>query len=154
MEKYKVQVNDAIAMVHEMVKMVALAAEIGRDSSWIHNKYSGNIIAGKKKEFTQPDIDLINKGIQQIGERLLETNIEYSVEREAVIEQVRKVAETICMPYIYLNKLGKTKSWYFNRIKYIPATTARSSFKEKDILLINMCIREIAVKLLSIEVTL
>lgn len=154
MEKYKIQVHEAIPLVHEMIKMVALGAEIGKSSSWIHNKQNGNVSNGKKNEFIQSDIDLINRGLQSMGKRLMETHIVYSEDREAVIGQVKEVSSAVNMPYIYLKRMGKNRTWYSNRVKKETPPAAKTSFSENDILSINMNIREIAIRLLSIEITL
>ena len=149
-QKIKIQVDKGLLLIKEMITFVSLAKQAGKSISWLNNKQKHNIINGKQQEFTQYDITLINNAVWEIAEKLLQTRIT-SEEPE---KKIKQLSETVQMPYIYINKLGKTRLWYANRMRRDTGVTRKIYFSEDDIIAINMSIVEIGNKLLAIELTL
>ena len=58
------------------------------------------------------------------------------------------------MPYIYGEVLKQNETWYKNRTRKRSSEGKACSFKEEDILRINMAAMQIANELRSIEFTL
>lgn len=154
MEKIRIQYEKALPMIQEMIKTVALAAEIGKTSSWIHNKKNHNTMRGRERTFNEADISELNKGLESIGNRLLKTVISCHSGREDIIAQLKSLSTTVAMPYIYDVKMGKGRTWYNHRMKKESPSGLKYYFREDDVLFMNMAIREIANKLLSIEITI
>ena len=90
----------------------------------------------------------------ELGNLIASNLIEYTSDREQVIASVRAVDAYISMPYIYLNVLKQNRLWYANRMRERKPGGKASSFKEDDILKMNMGIMQIANELRSIELTL
>lgn len=154
MNKLKIPYEKSLPMIQEMIKMVALASEIGKDSSWIHNKQNHNRVREKERTFNESNIVELNEGLESIGNKLLQTIISSDCGREEIIAQVKSLSTIVSMPYLYEKKMGKNRAWYSNRMKKPSPSGLRYYFNEEDILSMNMSIREIANKLLSIEITL
>lgn len=158
-EKIKIQVKQALPMIAEMIKLKYVTDTLGKSSGWIYNKMNHETTTTLSNGFNQKDIDILNDIFQEIGNNLINTRLHIPVEenkndlqiKQEVIMQMQSVSEIVSMPYIYTVKLGKTRSWYMNRML---RNSTKVSFKQEDINLINLAIVEIGNKLLSIELTL
>ena len=155
-EKIKIPVKQGLPMIAEMIKLKYITDKLEKSSGWIYNKLNSEKTTTKSKGFSQYDIDLINKTMYEIGEKLLSIRI-VSPEtgsvietRIQIVEQIKELSKIVCMPYIYINKLSKNITWYKARMSH----PDRYRFKEDDLININMSIVEIGSKLLSIELTL
>ena len=153
-EKLKVNVYKGLPMILEKVKTIALADVIGKADSWMTMKLRHNEVKGRKLEFYESDIELINNGLEKLGELIASKLIEYTADREQVIASIREVDTYVSMPYIYLDVLKQDRQWYSNRMRERKPGGKASSFKEDDILKMNMGIMQIANELRSIELTL
>lgn len=154
MDKLKIDVEKALPLIEEMIKLIALAKEIGRSNVWLVNRKNHNQGSSGVFYFSKEGISKLNSGIESIGSRLLQTRILYSKEREDTILQIKKLSETVQLSYIYEKRMEKNKSWFCNRTKKSLKGANLSSFSEDDVLAINLAIMDIANKLLSIEITL
>lgn len=154
MDKLKIDVEKALPLIEEMIKPIALAKEIGRSNVWLVNRKNHNQGSSGEFKFTKEGVSKLNSGIESIGSKLLQTRILYSKDREETVLQIKKLSGTVQLRYIYENRMGKSKSWFFNRTKKSLKDLSVSSFSEDDVLAINLAIMDIANKLLSIEITL
>ena len=154
MNRIEIEIHNAIPLIEEIVKPIALAKEAGRDSSWYIKRKNGNQNNGTVYVFRQVDIDLINESLQRIGSRLLETRITYGSDRIAVIEQIKRLSETLQLKYIYEHEMGKNRNWFFNRTKKIMKGQIPPTFSPDDVTAINLSIVNIANRLLSMKITL
>ena len=141
-------------MVLEKVKVVALAAVIGRKDTWIHNKLNHCVIKGDEKKFIEEDLRLINSGLEVLGNEIIQSLVTYSSDRDAVIAQIKDLRGLVCMPYIYEEVLKEKMSWFNSRMCKRSKEGKACSFKEDDILRINMAAMQIANELKSIELVL
>ena len=153
-EKIQIDVYKGLPMILEKVKGVALASVIGKDSTWIYRKLDHYIINGCEHRFFEHDINLLNSALPFLGDEILSQIIKYSADREDVIHQIRELSKIISMPYVYRNVLNKKDQWFRCRLLARKPGGKVSSFKEDDILRINMAAMQIANELKSIELTL
>lgn len=153
-EKIQIHVEKALTIIQKMIKNVAITREMGVADSWIACKQNHNIIlaSGDVFGFSKRDMIKINEALASIGKRLFNTQIVYSNDRDAVISQIKDVLSVVKSSYIY-DALGKKKRWFETRLAKPFSTGRKSSFSEEDVININLIIRDIAGKLLSIEIT-
>ena len=97
---------------------------------------------------------LINNGLEILGDEILQSLVTYSSDRDAVIAQIKDLRGLVCMPYIYEDVLKVKKSWFDSRMRPRNKEGKATSFKEDDILRINMAAMQIANELKSIELVL
>ena len=141
-------------MILEKVKGVALAAVIGKPSSWIYPKLDRYVSDGKVRHFLPADMPLINNAMYLLGNEISAHLVEYNADREDVIRQVKELSKIIVMSYIYTNALKQKESWYKCRMLARKPGGKATSFKEEHILQINMAAMQIANELRSIEFVL
>lgn len=152
--KQQINVYKGLPMVLEKVKSVALSAVIGKSNGWLNLKLGHYEVKGRKQEFYEQDIPLLNDGLNRLGDEILNNLVVYGTEREQVIEQMKALAKIVCMPYIYGEVLKKSRLWYANRTRKRSSEGKASSFAEDDILRINMAAMNIANELKITEFTL
>lgn len=153
-EKLKINIYKGLPMVMEKINTVALAAVVGRTDVWIYNKLRHLVIKGKAKEFIEEDLPLINKGLEMLGSEIASNMVVYNADREDVIAQLKELRKMVSMPYICENVLNVNNKWMANRMKARSKEGKACSFKEDDILRINMAAMQIANELRTIEMTL
>lgn len=150
-EKIQINIYKGLPMVLEKIKAVALCAVIGKCNSWLKHKQIHYVIKGRAQEFVPSDLELINNGIQMLGEEIANNLVVFSENREDVIKQVKILDSYVSMPYVYQDVMKKTRSWFSNRMKRRSIEGKACSFKEDEILTINMSAMQIANELKSIE---
>lgn len=153
-EKIQINIYKGLPMVLEKVRGVALSAVIGKSVAWMGQKLQHFQCSTKPSEFYPNDLPLINSGLELLGEEIAQSLIVYSSNRDEVIAQIKVLAGLVSIPYIYTEHLKVKKSWFTNRMKAPSADGKASSFKEDDVLRINMAAMQIANELRSIEFTL
>lgn len=153
-EKLQINIYKGLPMVLEKINTVALAAVVGKSDSWIRNKLNHHVIKGKAKGFVEEDLPLINEGLSALGSEIASELVEYSTDRDAVIAQVKELRKMVSMSYIYMEVLKVKKTWFESRMRPRSKEGKACSFKEDDILRINMAAMQIANELKSIELTL
>lgn len=152
--KLQVNVYKGLPMLLDKIKVVALASVVGKKDSWIHSKMRHNVIKGRAQKFYQSDLDLLNEAMPLLGEEILQSLVVYEADREIVVSQIKELAKMVSMQYITMDVMGKNKIWYGKRTVKRTAEGKACSFKEEDILQINMAAMNIANELKSIEFTL
>lgn len=156
MSEMKLQINvyKGLPILLDKIKVVALASVLGKSDTWIHMKMRHNIVKGKALGFVQSDLDLLNASMPLLGNEILHSLIVYDADREVVISQLKELAKLVSMQYITMDVMGKKKRWYEARMAKRSAEGKASSFKEEDIIQINMAAMNIANELKNIEFTL
>lgn len=157
-EKFKIPVRQGMLSLEGVIRLSYLCKVMGKSVGLIHDKIHGSTIRGFELKFKQKDVDMLNSALQEIGNRLLYSVVSREPSNdprsyaagENIAEQIRALSKVISMPYIYRDRMGKTKLWFDNRQK--KGGTCR--YSDEDILTINMIVREVAYKLLSIELIL
>ena len=153
-EKLKIDIYKGLPMIMEKINTVALTAVMGMSNAWIYNKLNHNVVKGKEKEFVSEDLPLINSGIDALGCEIASSLVVYSADRDAVIEQIKELRKLVSMQYICVEILKESKRWMDNRMRSRSKEGKACSFKEDDILRINMAAMQIANELRSIELIL
>lgn len=153
-EKLQINIYKGLPMVLEKINAVALSAVIGKANSWMQNKLKHYVIKGVGKEFVEEDLPLINGGLSALGSEILSSLVEYSDDRDAVIAQLKELRKLVSMQYICVEVLKINKRWMDSRMIKRSKEGKACSFKEDDILRINMAAMQIANELKSIELTL
>lgn len=149
--KTQVNIYKGLPMILEKVKGIALASVIGKPSSWLNHKLINYVVNGIEKRFFASDLELINTGLESLGQEIALHLIQYNADREDVIKQVRELSNFIIMPYIYDKVLKQKRQWYNCRMLPRKPGGKASSFKEDDILKINMAVMQITNELKSTE---
>ena len=153
-EKLKINIYKGLPMVMEKINTVALAAVIGRVDTWLHNKLRHIVVKGRAQEFKEEDLPLINNGLELLGSEIASSMVVYKTDREDVIAQLKELRKLVSMPYICDNVLNAKKRWMDSRMRARSKEGKACSFKEDDILRINMAAMQIANELRTIEMTL
>lgn len=153
-EKLQIDIYKGLPMVMEKINTVALNAVMGMSTSWIYNKLNHYVIDGKAKKFIEEDLPLINNGLYALGCEIASTLIEYNADRENVINQIKELRKLVSMQYLCVEMLKKNKRWMDSRMCSRSKEGKACSFKEDDILRINMAAMQIANELKSIEMVL
>lgn len=145
--KMKINVYSGLDMIEDMVKITAICRECGKFRNWLHPKIA-------KRNITIDQLDDINIAVWRIANRLLTQKVVYSDDRQAVIDQIHDNFDDVRMPYVYRERMGKTRMWYVNRTRNIQDNKSTVSFTEGEIMEINLIVAEIAARLLSIELVI
>lgn len=153
-EKLKINIYKGLPMIMEKINTVALSAVLGKSDAWLYNKLRKVAKKGYVQEFLEEDLPLINSGIDALGCEIASSVVVYSADREVVIEQLKELRKLVSMQYICVEVLKESKRWMDNRMKARSKEGKACSFKEDDILRINMAAMQIANELRSIELIL
>lgn len=150
-QRIKLEVYQGLPIVQEMIKDLAITKEMGENVAWLDRRQNRRMSRNFQFTFTENDVAKLNAAIWRIGERLAATTIEYSENRQEVINQIKEKLSPIFLSFICTNKLQKSIHWWNNRLKNSEAKGTKADFCSEDILKINLAVAEIAARLLSIE---
>ncbi len=150
-ERIKIEVYQGLPIIQEMIKDLAITREMGEVITWLNQRQNKRVIRNFEYSFTATDVAKLNAAIWKIGVRLSAIRVEYSENRQDVINQIKEKLSELWLPYIYANKMGKKPYWWNDRMKNSETKGNKSSFSFDDILRINLAIAEIAARLLTIE---
>lgn len=151
MEKVKLPVNKGICLVLELIKEVSLCREMEVSTSWMYKRRNKSIIRNYRFDFSKEDVRLLNETIWRMAKRIESVEIVYNTDRQCMIEQIRQLLSEIKMPYIYQIRMKKQDWWWKARMMNSDASGAKRIFSEEDIWQINLAAKEIAARLLNIE---
>lgn len=153
-EKLQIDIYKGLPMILEKVKGVALVAVVGKSNAWIYNKLNHAVKRGSEQRFNEEDLLLINSGLENLGNEILQSLVVYSADRDEVIAQMKELSKFVSIPYIYTEVLKVKRHWFDSRMRCRSKEGKACSFKEDDILRINMAAMQIANELKSIELVL
>lgn len=152
--KMRVNIYRALPFIFPKIKVVALSAIMGKDNSWVNNRLANTPHAGRRVyHFYAADLPIVNRGLNLLGEEIMQNLIEYSEDRDEVIRQVKQLASLVNMPYIYRDTMKQPADWYKDRVR--PTNPKyNSTFTKLDIMCFNYVARQIAAELMSVEMVL
>ena len=153
-EKLKIDIYKGLPMVIEKINTVALAAVVGKTDAWMYQKMRKSIVKGMQKEFKEEDLPLMNGAVEALGAEIASCMVEYKEDRDEVIAQIRELRKLVSLPYIYTEILKVKKGWFESRMRARSKEGKACSFKEDDVMRINMAVMQIANELKSIEFVL
>ena len=151
-EKIRQEVYQHLPELLKYVKSKAVAAEMGKSIHWftprVNRQKNGKYSI---RQFHPEDMELLNKAIERIANRLFAVTINYSDNRQEVIDEIRaKLNELFIRPFI-ANKMG----WSSAKVRVCMANSSSKghnlTFAPSDVQQITLSVREMAMHMLSIE---
>lgn len=151
-EKVKLGIYQHIPELLKTVKASAICAEAGMTIQLFNNKlhHTANSKYSVRK-FSQSDVELINNGIWALAEKLSVVSIEYSENRQGVIDQIKNRLSGIFLKSVAVNKMGWTETKFKSCMVKTSSKGRYMTFTEADIQQLILSVREIAMRMLSIE---
>lgn len=143
-KRIKIGVRMGLPIVREMITATAMTIEYRDDCQWLTKKDR----LSKVKPY---QIERLNAAIWRIGERLAGVFIHYSDDRQAVIDQIKEHLHPVKLRYIYERHLGHDTAWWTYRTRSLRGKGYGYSFTEQEVFHINLAVKEISARLLSIE---
>ena len=142
--RIKIPFQKGAMLVREMLTTKGIEAELGITCSWLYNtKRFCNVKPGH--------VDAMNCAMWGIADKLAEVHIEYSEDRQAVIDQIKLHLKPVKLKYIYEKHLGHDTQWWSFRTAKLYGNGYGYSFTEDDVLRINLAIEDIVARLRRIE---
>lgn len=151
-EKIKQEVYTHLPELLKYVKSKAVAAEMGKHVQWLVSRVNRQK-NGKYsiRQFRPEDMELLNKAIERMANRLLAVTINYSDVRQEVVDEIRsKLNELFIKPFI-VSRTG----WSEAKVRVCLANSASKghhlAFTASDVQQITLAVRELAMRMLSVE---
>lgn len=151
-DKIRQEVYQHLPELLKYVKSKAVAAEMGKPEHWftprVNRQKNGKYSV---RQFRPEDMELLNKAIENIANRLLTVTINYSDNRQEVVDEIRSKFKELFIKSIIVYKMGwsdgKCKSCMCNSTNKGHYLTLTAS----DVQQITLAVREIAMRMLSVE---
>ena len=147
-----IKIYEGLPIMLKAVKGTALCEEIGKNSQWM----SGRLNRSKNglysiRQFTESDVHLVNKAVWSLGKKLSEVSIEYSTNRQVVIDQIKLKLSAVFLNYIAVKEMEWSEKKFKTCMVNTKAKGKYASFTEYDVQQIICAVHKLAVKMLSIE---
>lgn len=133
-----------LPLIREMITDTAIVRVLGVDSTWLRSK-------PRRENMSKKNIERINEATLIIGQQLAEVRIEYSTDRQAVIDQIKEHLQYVKLRYIYGKHLGHSLEWWNFRTRRPYGNGYCYTLTEDEVLKINLAVADISARLLSIE---
>lgn len=143
-KRTRVMARLGLPLIREMITDSAVEQVLGCDCSWLANK-------SRRDNMSQKNIDKLNEATLIIGKTLANVRIEYSTDRQAVIDQIKEHLRPVRLQYIYGKHLGHNTAWWTYRTRRPYGNGYCYTLTEDEVLMINLAIADISARLLSIE---
>ena len=151
-EKIRQEVYQHLPELLKYVKSKAVASEMGKSEQWftsrINRQKNGKYSI---RQFHPEDMEPLNNAIGRIANRLLAVTINYSECRQDVIDEIRVKLNELFIKPLAVNKMG----WSPAKIRVCMANSESKgnhlTFTVSDVQQITLAVREIAMRMLSIE---
>ena len=150
--RIKMEVYASLPELLEYVKATAICAEFGSHATWITsrlNKIKNGPYSVRK--FTPADMPKLNEAIWSLANKLAVIDITYSDERQEVIEQVREKMSPVFINNIAARKMGWTGTKFRCCMVNSNSKGRYMTFTQADIQQLVLAVREIAMRMLSVE---
>lgn len=151
-DKIRQEVYQYLPELLKYVKSKAVAAEMGKSIQWLTSRINRQK-NGKYsiRQFRPEDMELLNKAIERIANRLLAVTINYSDDRQEVIDEIRSKLNELFIKSIVVDKMGWTDSKLRVTMSNSTSKGHILSFTASDVQQITLSVREIAMRMLSVE---
>lgn len=150
--RVKMDVYESFPELMEVVKATAICREVGVTSAWLNGKLHRN--ANSKysiRKFSAEDVQKLNEGVWSVARKLMAANIEYSEDRQLVIDQIKERYADVFMKQIAIQKMG----WSEGKIKSCMVKSSSKgrymTFGKQEVQQLVLAMREVAARMLSIE---
>lgn len=142
--RIKIGVHMGLPIVLEMLTTIGLRNAIGGECKWL--------MAKERRDNLKPwQIEKLNEAMWSIAETLSETLIRYSDERQSVIDQVKNALKPVKTNYVYERCMKHDTRWWTYRTRALHGNGYGYSFTEQEVFQINLAVKEISSRLLSME---
>ncbi len=142
--RIKIGVRMGLPIVLEMLTTIGLRNAIGGECKWL--------MAKERRDKMKPwQAEKLNEAMWNIAEELAYSHITYSEDRQAVIDQVKRVLKPVKTNYVYERCMKHDTRWWTYRTRALHGNGYGYCFTEQEVLQINLAIKEISSRLLSIE---
>lgn len=151
-KKIRQEVYQNLPELLKYVKSKAVAAEMGKSIQWLTSRVNRQK-NGKYsiRQFHAEDMELINKAIERIANRMLAVTINYSDDRQEVIDEIRGKLNELFIKSIIVYKMGWTDTKAKNCMANSSSKGRHLTFTPCNVQQITLAVREIAQRMLSIE---
>lgn len=143
-KRTRVGLRLGLPLIREMIPDLAVERVLGCDCSWLKNK-------SRRENMPPKNIARLNEATLIIGRQLAEVRIEYSTDRQAVIDQIREHLQNVKLRYVYGKHLGHSLEWWTYRTRRPYGNGYCYTLTEDEVLRINLAVADISARLLSIE---
>lgn len=151
-ERVKFGIYEGLPELLEAVKGTALCAEIGKVAEWMNSRLKRRKNGPYSiRKFTESDVQLVNQAVWSLGKKLSDVTIEYSTDRQVVIDQIKEKLAPVFLTYVAVKKMGWSDKKFKHRMVNSSAKGSYLSFTESDVQQIVLSVREIAARMLSME---
>ena len=150
--RVKMDVYTNLPELMEVVKGTAICREIGVTSAWLNGKLHQNVNTKYSvRKFSEDDVCKLNEGVWAVARKLMDATIEYSEDRQAVIDQVKERYADVFLKQVAIRKMG----WSEGKIKSCMVKTSSKgrymTFGKQELQQLTLANREVAARMLSIE---
>lgn len=151
-EKVKLGIYQHIPELLKTIKASAVCAEVGMTIQLFNNKLH-HTTNGKYsvRKFSQSDVDLINKGVWALAEKLSVVSIEYSEDRQEVIDQIKAKLSGVFLKSVAMHKMGWSETKFKSCMVRTSSKGQYMTFTKEDVQQLTLSVREIAMRMLSVE---
>lgn len=152
LEKIKKGVYAELPRLLEVVKAGAIEKEMNEFSGWISLRLR-RLKNGPNsfRAFRDNDVEKLNQGIWQLGEKLMNTTIVWNPDRKECVANVKQGLKSVFIKEIARRKLGITKSQMDMYMSVGGRGYRRSLLSEEQVESLTMGVREVGLQLLSTE---
>ena len=133
-----------LPIIQEMITNMAIKNVLEEPCQWL-------VIKERLAKIKPYQVDKLNTAITSISETLSSVHIEYSDDRQAVLDQIKKHLKPVKLKYIYEKHLNKDLAWWTYRTRKLIANGYGYTFTEEEVLRINLAIEDIVSRLRRIE---
>lgn len=151
-EKIKQEVYTHLPELLKYVKSKAVAAEMGKHVQWLVSRINRQK-NGKYsiRQFRPEDMEPLNQAIERIANRLLAVTINYKDDRQEVIDEIRSKLNELFIKSVIVYKMGWTDTKAKSCMVNSSSKGHHLTFTASDVQQITLSVREIAMRMLSIE---
>ena len=140
----RIGAKQGVPIVREMITDVAVCTELGESCPWLYRKERRDNISAK-------NLEKYNRAIVGIADKLAEVHIEFSEDRQAVLDQISECLKSVKLKYIYEKHLGHDTEWWTYRTRRLNDKGYGYSLTEEEVLKINLGVADIVARLRRIE---
>lgn len=141
----RIGVEMGLPIVRAMITDTAIRNELGETCQWLGNKE-------RRSKIKAHQVAKVNEAAWSIARQLASVRIQYSDDRQAVIDQIKTLLKPVKFSFIYERHLGKDVTWWTYRTRALYGKGGYGyTFTEEEVLEINLAVSDIVNRLLSIE---
>lgn len=142
--RVKISVFLGLPIIQDMITNMAIKNVLNEPCQWL-------VIKERLAKIKPYQVDKLNSAISSIAETLSKVHIEFSDDRQVVLDQIKFHLKPVKLKYIYEKHLGKDLTWWTYRTRKLIGNGYGYTLTEEEVLRINLAIDDIASRLRRIE---